>query len=285
MMERSSELAERVEKRARTIFRHAIGPGVDIAVADTGAGPAFLWGHGFTSSMQEEAGSLLDWDRLAARCRVVRWDARGHGRSAGMTSSDDYRWDNLGRDLVALADALGLGQFVGGGVSMGAATALHAAVQARDRVAGLVLALPPTAYETRAAQAEEYLRGARVVEQRGVDAYVELVNAQPVPEILSSFVGASRFVPAVADHLLPAVLRGAAASDLPPRDRVRSIAVPALILAWDTDPGHPLSTAERLAELLPNAELHVARRIRDVVSWTDRVETFLGRFGFGPTAR
>ena len=253
--------------------------------SDTGKGPLFLWGHGFAGSMQADDAGLLDWVRLAARYRVVRWDARGHGHSTGTSDPDDYRWDNLGRDLVALADDLGVKQFAVGGVSMGAATTLYAAADARSRVIGVVLVLPPTAYETRAAQAEEYRIGAGVVEQRGVDAYLDLLNAQPVPEILNSFASAHDFVPAVPDHLLPAVLRGAATSDLPLPDRVRSIMAPVLLLAWDTDPGHPLSTAERLAELLPDAELAVARRIRDVLSWTDRVEAFLGRLVSGPSPR
>ncbi len=49
------------------------------------------------------------------------------------------------------------------------------------------------------------------------------------------------------------------------------------MLAWDTDPGHPLSTAEDLVELIPQAELEVAGQLADVVSWTDRVEEFLDR--------
>lgn len=253
--------------------------GVDIVVTDTGAGPVFLWGHGFAGSVQDEANRMLDWDRLAASYRIVRWDARGHGLSAGSLEPDDYRWANLGRDLVALAEALGVERYAVGGVSMGAATALHAATQAPSRVAGLVLALPPTAYETRVVQAEQYLTGGALAEKQGAGAYVEWVNAQPVPEILSQFADASRFFPSVPDHLLPAVLRGAGASDLPSPERVRSIAAPALILAWDTDPGHPLSTAERLSELLPNAELEVARRLQDVMSWTDRVGAFLDRLG------
>jgi hypothetical protein len=75
------------------------------------------------------------------------------------------------------------------------------------------------------------------------------------------------------------VLRGAGASDLPAPDVVRGLAAPALILAWETDPGHPLATAERLAELLPDADLHVARRLRDVTSWTRLADGFLAARG------
>jgi pimeloyl-ACP methyl ester carboxylesterase len=235
-----------------------------------------FWGHGFASSRaQETRGALLDFGELAARHRVVRWDARGHGSSGGGVDPGEYTWDKLGRDLPALADALRVSRFVAGGVSMGTATALHAAAVAPDRVAGLVLVLPPTAYETRAEQAGEYLRGADLVEREGVDRYVEQAGAQPVPEILRSFASGFRFTPAVTPERLPAVLRGAGASDLPAPGVVRELAVPALILAWDTDPGHPLATAERLAALLPDAELHVARTLRDVTRWTRLVDGFL----------
>jgi 3-oxoadipate enol-lactonase len=251
--------------------------GIDIAVTTSGTGPAFLWGHGFASSVEQESSFMLDWDRLAEHHEVVRWDARGHGGSEGTEDPADYRWDNLGRDLLALTDALGIGRFVAGGVSMGAATALHAAVDAPDRVAGLVLVLPPTAYETRAEQADEYTIGADLVEERGVLAYVQRQSEEPVPEILSPIAEVYHSPPKIADELLPAALRGAGSSDLPSRERVRAIAVPTLVLAWDTDPGHPLSTAEDLVELIPYAELEVAGQLADVVSWTDRVEEFLDR--------
>jgi pimeloyl-ACP methyl ester carboxylesterase len=236
----------------------------------------FFWGHGFASSRaQETRGSLLDFAWLARRNRVVRWDARGHGESGGGAEPAEYTWDELGRDLIELAGVLSVAHLVAGGVSMGAATVLHAAALAPDRVVGLVLVLPPTAYETRAAQADDYRAGAALVEREGLDAYVESANAQPVPEILRAFTSGFRFTPAVAPERLPAVLRGASASDLPAPDVVRTLAVPALILAWDTDPGHPLRTAETLAELLPDAELHVARRLRDVTAWTRLVDAFV----------
>lgn len=253
--------------------------GVDVAVSDAGEGLAFLWSHGFASSRaQDERSGMLDWGRLASRHRIVRWDARGHGESDGTSEPEGYRWENLGLDLLALADALAVEQFVAGGVSMGAAVALHAATRAPERVVGLVLVLPPTAYETRKAQADDYLIGAALVEREGIDRYVEHVNAQPVPAIFREVAAGYSFVPAAPRRFFPAVLRGAAASDLPEPDAVRALDAPALILAWDTDPGHPLATAARLLELLPEAELHVARRLGDVASWTGFVDAFLTSF-------
>ena len=48
-------------------------------------------------------------------------------------------------------------------------------------------------------------------------------------------------------------------------------------LPWVSDDGHPLSTSERLLELLPNVQIHVVYHLRDVGTWTDRIEAFLGR--------
>ena len=252
--------------------------GVELAVTDEGGGPAYFWGHGLSGSMGQDAKfSMFNWARLAESHRVVRWDARGHGESSGTEEPDTYRWDNLARDLLALADALGEEQFVAGGVSMGAATALHAAVLAPERVRGLVLVLAPTAYETRAAQGDIYRGGAELIERNGLDAYVARANEQPAPAILGEFADMYHFEPAVSERLLPSVLRGAGMSDLPSPDAVRSINVPVLLLPWATDAGHPVSTSEKLLELLPNAEMHLAEKLEDVGPWTDRVADFLAK--------
>ncbi|HKA93463.1 MAG TPA: alpha/beta fold hydrolase [Acidimicrobiia bacterium] len=250
--------------------------GVEIEVRDDGAGLPFLWGHGLVSSMEEEDRFIvMDFARLARRHRVIRWDARGHGRSRGARDPEVYRWHNLARDLLALADDLGVDRFVAGGVSMGAATALHAAVQAPQRVLGLVLMLAPTAYETRDEQADLYRAGAVLVDRFGMDAYIDGLKNLPAPELLAQY--GDRFIPVsrVSGELLSTVLRGAASSDLPSPQSVRMIKAPTLLLPWVGDAGHPMSTSERLLELLPNVQIHVAHHLRDVGTWTDRIDSFL----------
>ncbi len=252
--------------------------GVEIAVRDEGDGLPFFWGHGLVSSMEhEDQWVVMDWARLARRYRVVRWDARGHGLSGGAPVPDDYRWDNLARDLIALADELGVERFVAGGASMGAATALHAAVLAPRRVTAVVLMLAPTAYETRDEQADLYRAAAVLVERLGIDAYREQLSNLPAPEILADFADRFSAVPQVSERLLPSVLRGAANSDLPRQEAVRAVMAPALLLPWVSDEGHPLSTSQRLLELLPNVQIHVAHHLRDVATWTDRIDSFLAR--------
>jgi hypothetical protein len=47
--------------------------------------------------------------------------------------------------------------------------------------------------------------------------------------------------------------------------------VPAVVLAWAGDPGHPVATAEVLAEVLPQATLEVAEDLPTVLAWPEKV--------------
>jgi pimeloyl-ACP methyl ester carboxylesterase len=84
-----------------------------------------------------------------------------------------------------------------------------------------------------------------------------------------------RHLAAADPAALALALRGAAESNLPPREEVATISVPTLILAWEDDPGHPVSTATALAELIDGAELSVATSEDDVRAWPSLVGRFL----------
>ena len=264
--------------------------GAELAAEVTGEGTPVVWGHGLTSSRAHEDDlGLFDWSGLAAVARLVRYDARGHGESTGTPDSAGYRWDALAGDMLAVADAVGADRFVAGGASMGCATALHATVTAPDRVEGLVLVIPPTAWATRRAQASLYEGGAMVVETEGLATLLDLLDARPQPALFAEELPevaavtrrhAERLDPA----LLPSVLRGAAASDLPEPDELAAIRAPALILAWDGDAGHPVSTATRLAEVLPRAALHVASTVAELRRWPELVRAHVDSVLTGPSA-
>lgn len=232
----------------------------------------FVWGHGLTSSMRrEDERRLFSWD-VPDGWDLVRYDAAGHGTSAVADPDPPrYGWERLADDMLALAPP----SFVAGGASMGCATALHAAVRAPDRIEAMVLVIPPTAWETRAAQRELYERSADIAEAHGVAKVRELRAALPIPAIFEPRPDLAAYDPDIPEALLPTVLRGAAASNLPDREVLATLARPAIVLAWDTDPGHPVSTAEVLHEVLPTSTLHVARTLDDVATWPGRVRDFL----------
>lgn len=243
-------------------------PGAELAVAlsDEGGHPVVQL-HGLTSSRARDRVLNLDLGRGLSGTRLLRYDARGHGRSTGRKVPDDYRWPNLAEDLLRVLDHWFPGEPVHGvGPSMGTATLLHAASIEPDRFTGLTLMVPPTAWETRPDQAEIYRTAAALIESDGVEAFHAATHGSTPPP---ATVGAPETWPDVADALLPSLLRGAGLSDLPAREAVARIDVPTTVLAWVDDAGHPLSTAESLAELLPNATLAVARTPGDVEAWPE----------------
>jgi pimeloyl-ACP methyl ester carboxylesterase len=160
---------------------------------------------------------------------------------------------------------------------MGCATSLHAAVLAPDRVLGLVLVAPPTAWETRPRQSRFYRVASMLVDWVGLAPF-RLLASLPRPASTSPVAALQS---GVAQHLARAdaravvtAMRGAADSDLPDRAALRELRMPALILAWRGDPVHPLSTAQQLAELLPRSELHVATTLDEIRAWPERIATF-----------
>ena len=249
--------------------------GTQIAYDDVGSGPLVVRLHGLTGSRAaDDATGAFDVDPLVrAGRRVVRYDARGHGRSGGGVDEGEYAWPNLALDLLAFLDALGAGRGVGAvGASMGTATLLHAVTVAPERFDRLVLTCPSTAWQSRAAQADVYRAGATFAERNGKDAFVAAGRALPRPSVLAE-------VPEgpvdVDEALLPTVLRGAASSDLPAQETIAAVRVPTLILAWNGDPGHPVSTAARLHELIRGSALAVARTPAELRTWPVRSLRFL----------
>ncbi len=258
--------------------------GLELAWDRAGVGPTMIWGHGLTSSRaNEDLSGPVDWSAVRATVDVTRYDARGHGESGWSDDTTTYGWDALAVDQIALADSLGIDTWVSGGASMGAATALHVACAAPERVRALVLMIPPTAWETRAAQVDVYETMASIIERRGIERLVALGADAPPPD---PFVGDEAWrarrdatMRAADPTRLAGVLRGATGADFPSPDDIAAIAVPTLILAWSGDPGHPVSTAELLGELIADTRCQVATTAAEVATWTSDVAGFVREVG------
>ncbi|MBT2507731.1 alpha/beta fold hydrolase [Streptomyces sp. ISL-98] len=278
MMRLAKNSGAALRSRRRTVregrFRHR---GAELVYDDAGEGPLAVYAHGgFVSRAAEDRMGLFDWAPvLDVGVRLVRYDARAHGRSTGEPVDSDYTYPSLAGDLLGLIDHLGAaGPIDAMGASMGCGTVLHAAVRAPDRFSRLVLLIPPTAWTTREAYARANRESADTVEREGVDAWLAAKRKQPRPEVVA---GVPPFRPTPTERVLPSVLRGLARSDLPSPTAIAALHQPVLILAWVDDPGHPLSTAETLAHLLPHADLHVSRTRADIRTWGERIAAYLTR--------
>lgn len=233
--------------------------------------------HGLTSSRSRDRELDLDLGRGLSGTQLLRYDARGHGHSSGRPVPEDYRWSALADDLLRLLDRWFPDEQVHGvGPSMGTGTLLHAAVREPERFSGLTLLLPPTAWATRAARADDYERMAAFIETHGVARLVSATANQPRPP---ATVGTPDTVPHVAEALLPSIYRGAGLSDLPAPEKITEVTAPTTVLAWIDDPAHPLSTAEALVELMPHAMLHVAETAEDVARWPGVLADDVARHG------
>ena len=92
---------------------------------------------------------------LLPHFQILRYDTRGHGASEA--TAGEYSVEMLGKDILALADALQISQFAFCGLSLGGAIGQWVAAYAPERVTHLVLAntspqfVPRTNWEARIA--------------------------------------------------------------------------------------------------------------------------------------
>lgn len=242
-------------------------PGLTIAPAhknEASGRPNLILLHGLGAKNPKLKDHTTDeWTRLVAHAAfphvasVTFFASRGHRGTTGWESTaesdiEQFTWDRLSRDMLQVGDAVTkTGKVVMGGSSMGSATSLYAALHHPERVAGLVLVRPPTAWEERKARRMHLLSSAKKCQE---------MNDH--------------------DEKYHFVLRGTANSDFPPIGDVAfsSVLCPVLILAVENDDSHPLSTATQLHASLVNSELVVSANLQAASQeWPDRIARFIER--------
>jgi 3-oxoadipate enol-lactonase len=179
------------------------------------------------------------WDPQAADLspyfRVLRYDTRGHGAS-GVTTGD-YTIEQLGGDVLALTDRLGIGQFAFCGLSLGGMIGQWLAASAPERVSAVVLANT----SARADRAGMEARRTRVL-AGGMSAVADTVMERFFSAALRGdnppVVAASRRVLLATD---PVGYAGccAAIRDMDHTSLLARIGVPCLIIGSERDPSLP----------------------------------------------
>jgi 3-oxoadipate enol-lactonase len=242
-----------------------------------GAGPVAIYAHALSHDRDSLAGpgGLLDLSPVAGTRALIRYDARGHGRSSGRQRTDDYAQRELATDLLDLAAVWSPSDPVAGiGTSLGTATLLHAATRTPERFEKLVLTAPPTAWLSRAGQADAYEGLANAIETNGLESMMDILRTAATPPILRD---APPLEPRITEELLPTILRGVATSDLPDPAAIAELRMPVLILSWADDPAHPVATGQRLNELIPGSTFCVAKSRTEIEGWPALIADFLGR--------
>ncbi|MCZ6830175.1 MAG: alpha/beta fold hydrolase [Gammaproteobacteria bacterium] len=253
----------------------------EFAIQVSGDGIPLIWGHCLLGCMEaDDAAAILDFAQLSRRARLIRFDARGHGESSGSDNPRDYRWDKQAEDVWAIAELYAPGEkVILGGASMGSATALHAAIKHPEKVAGLILVLPPTGWRTRPRQAVLYRRLAGVIGWLSAASKLALnllrldPHGKPLRRALTLAV--SEHISQAHPPWLRAALLGAAQSDLPDLRELQRLEIPTAILTWEDDSAHPVSTAATLQSVLPDVRVYQVSSTADAGNWTAYIEDML----------
>ncbi len=250
----------------------------------SGEGEALVWGHGLTFSMaSEDRLDIFEWDKFPKDKKLVRYDARGHGKTQPSFSPVDYHWKNMARDMISVADGLEIEKFVAGGQSMGCATTIYAGMQYPDRVKGMILMNPPTAWETRAEQGDKYNKLAKIGWLLGGGIFAKVMGRN-LERLLPGWLveakqenalGVLEGIKPMKRKTLSNLFKGAALTDFPSREEIKRIDIPALILGWTGDPIHPIETATELDKLMPQSTLVIAEKYSDFVNWPQLIREFV----------
>jgi len=249
------------------------GDGVELSADESGDGIPVVLLHGLTATRRYVVMGSRALERSGHR--VVAYDARGHGRSSPARAGDAYRYEDLGRDLIAVLDDRGIERAVLAGASMGAHTLLWLALQAPERVAGLVVITP--AYDPDVNEDADRLARwdalADGLERGGVEGFIAAHRRPDVPEAWQETVekvtrqrlSLHEHPKAVADALR-AVPRSRPFEAM---DELAAIEVPVVVVASDDepDPGHPRAVGEAYAAAIPGARLVLDEPGRSPIAW------------------
>jgi 3-oxoadipate enol-lactonase len=194
------------------------------------------------------------WDEsvpaLAERFRVLRYDTRGHGGSPAPPGP--YTMDELGGDVLALLDRLGLERVSFCGLSIGGMIGMWLASEAPERVERLVLCCtvphfpPPDLWNERA----------DTVRAEGMGPLVDpALDRWLPPDVRAARPDAEEHLRRLIASTPPEGYAGCceAIRDMDLRGRLASITAPTLVIAGSEDPSTPAAKVRPISEAIASA--------------------------------
>lgn len=188
----------------------------------------------------------------AAGWRVLRYDARGHGRSDAPPGP--YTIERLGRDALALLDSLGIERVAFCGLSMGGMVGMWLGSHASERIQRLILANTSAAIGTP----EVWEQRIATVRSQGMAAIMPAVIDRWFTKRFQA--QAPEAVAGIRDMLLATSPAGYAAAcaavrDMDQRATLGAITAPTLVIAGRHDLATPPDHARLIAAGIPGARL------------------------------
>jgi len=207
--------------------------------------------------LSNSLGTTLEmWDpqvaALTERYRVLRYDSRGHGQSDA--PEGPYEIAQLGRDAVALLDALDIETVGFCGVSKGGMVGMWLGVHTPERIGRLVLA------NTSSYIGAPEVWNARIetVRRDGMAAIVPgLIDRWFTPRFQKEDPAAVERIVAMLRSIPPQgyVACCAAVRDMDQREDIAAITAPTLVISGTHDGATPPTHAQLIAATIPGAAL------------------------------
>jgi 3-oxoadipate enol-lactonase len=203
---------------------------------------------------------LTMWDslanRLAADCRVIAYDHRGHGSSDAPDAL--YAMADLADDAARLLRELDTGPVVWVGLSMGGMVGQELALRHPALVRGLVLANTTSGYPEAARAVWE--QRIATVRAEGIEAIADAVMGRYFHDGFRAQKAGT--VARFRRRLVTTDATGyvgccEAVGKVDTTSRLGQIGVPTLVIAGELDQGTPVAMAQVLAEGIPGARLEV----------------------------
>lgn len=188
---------------------------------------------------------------LLPHFQVLRFDTRGHGASD--VPGGEYSIELLGKDVLGLADSLGIEKFAFCGLSLGGAIGQWLGINAANRVAALILANTSPKFGERS----NWEARIKMVSEGGMAAIIDMA----MQRFFSPQTRKGAYANSVHSVLLgtdPAGYIGCcvALRDFDSRQALGQIPVSTLVISGERDVSTPWEgNSELLAREIPNARV------------------------------
>jgi len=209
--------------------------------------PALVLSHSLGCDLGMWAPQMPD---LLNHFQVLRYDVCGHGASA--VPAGDYTLDQLGKDVLSLADKLKIPKFAFCGISMGGAVGQWLAINAPQRLVKLVLANTAPKFGT----AETWDARRKAVLEGGMGAIVEAIMQRffSAENQQSVWAQSTRAIILGTDPVGYAACC-TALRDADMRSKLGKVSAPTLVIGSDNDPSTPWEgNGSVLARDIPSAK-------------------------------
>lgn len=200
--------------------------------------------------------TLSMWDpqarAFAEKFRLIRYDRRGHGQSGA--PKGPYSMERLGRDVLAVLDALRIEKTNWCGLSMGGMVGQWLGANAPGRMGRMILSNTACYY----ADKEIWNGRIRLLREKGLAAVADGTMER---WFTSGFRGRSpQTIARMSEMLLSTPLEGyiaccEAVRDMDHRDILAKIKAPTLIIAGKQDPATTVENAEFIRDRVAGSEL------------------------------